>query len=103
MTQCFALVLAAGNGSRFGSDIPKQYSLLGDAPILRHTLKALISHPEIDQVRVVIRSEDEELYRALSHDLPLMSPVIGGTTRQDLSRNGLKSFERAPPQKDFNT
>ena len=99
MTQCFALVLAAGNGSRFGSDIPKQYSLLGDAPILRHALEALISHPEIDQVRVVIRSEDEELYRALSHDLPLMSPVIGGATRQDSSRNGLKSFERAPPQK----
>ncbi|MEK9693626.1 MAG: bifunctional 2-C-methyl-D-erythritol 4-phosphate cytidylyltransferase/2-C-methyl-D-erythritol 2,4-cyclodiphosphate synthase [Rhodospirillaceae bacterium] len=99
MTQCFALVLAAGHGSRFGSDIPKQYTLLGGKPILRHALEALIFHPKIDQVRVVIRPEDEKLYKALSRDLPLMSPVMGGATRQDSTKNGLKSFEKAPPQK----
>ena len=99
MTQCFALVLAAGHGSRFGSDIPKQYTSLGGKPILRYALEALVFHPKIDQVRVVIRPEDEKLYIALSHDLPLMSPVLGGATRQDSTRNGLDSFEKAPPQK----
>jgi len=99
MTQCFALVLAAGHGSRFGSDIPKQYTLLGGKPILRHALEALVFHPKIDQVRVVIRPEDEKLYQALSRDLPLMSPVMGGATRQNSTKKGLESFEKAPPQK----
>ncbi|MDQ2736311.1 MAG: 2-C-methyl-D-erythritol 4-phosphate cytidylyltransferase, partial [Pseudomonadota bacterium] len=37
----FALVPAAGSGSRFGAPLAKQYVTVGDLPMLSHTLAAL--------------------------------------------------------------
>ena len=36
-----AVVLAGGRGSRMNSDIPKQYLMLKDRPVLYYALKAL--------------------------------------------------------------
>ena len=34
------IIVAAGRGSRFGSDLPKQYCLLSGKPVLMHTVEA---------------------------------------------------------------
>ena len=39
----FAVVPAAGSGKRMHSDRPKQYLPLGDALVLEHTLRQLLS------------------------------------------------------------
>ncbi|MCU0442633.1 MAG: 2-C-methyl-D-erythritol 4-phosphate cytidylyltransferase [Bacteroidia bacterium] len=36
----FAVIVAGGSGTRMGSDIPKQFLLLGHQPVLMHTLRA---------------------------------------------------------------
>lgn len=92
-----ALVVAAGRGSRFGADMPKQYVPLGGQPVLRHTLTRLAAHSRITAVRTVIHPEDADAYSNAAGDLDLLDPVHGGTSRQDSVRFGLESLgERRP-------
>ncbi len=59
MNRFFALVPAAGSGSRSGQAIPKQYVELAGRPLLAHTLAALNALPELALSLVVIAPEDE--------------------------------------------
>jgi len=92
MTTCTALIVAAGRGSRFGGPLPKQYSLLGDRPVLRHTLDAYRWTPEITGMRVVIAAGDESHYRNAVAGLGLPVPVLGGISRQQSVLNGLEAL-----------
>jgi 2-C-methyl-D-erythritol 4-phosphate cytidylyltransferase/2-C-methyl-D-erythritol 2,4-cyclodiphosphate synthase len=87
-----ALVVAAGRGSRFGSDVPKQYLALGGAVVLRHAVAALAGHPRIRNVLVTIRPEDGALFDRAVAGLRVMAPVTGGPTRQDSVRRGLEAL-----------
>jgi len=51
----FGLVPAAGSGSRFGSDVLKQYSPLGGKPMLYHSSSGCSATPEVEIVFVVLR------------------------------------------------
>ena len=55
-----ALIVAAGSGQRLGGDLPKQYRSIGGKPMVRHAVEALIGHPRIDAVRVVIGEGQED-------------------------------------------
>jgi len=97
MKRCVALVVAAGRGRRFGGEIPKQYRVLGDAPMLRHTLGRLSSHPDISEVRAVIHPDDLPLYEVSAKGLGLAPPVMGGVERQDSVRLGLQALAASEP------
>jgi 2-C-methyl-D-erythritol 4-phosphate cytidylyltransferase/2-C-methyl-D-erythritol 2,4-cyclodiphosphate synthase len=97
MTTCTALIVAAGRGSRFGGPLPKQYALLGDRPVLRHTLEAYRSAPQINSLRVVIAPGDETHYRAAVAGLDLPQPVLGGVSRQQSVLNGLEALAGEAP------
>jgi 2-C-methyl-D-erythritol 4-phosphate cytidylyltransferase len=56
--RCFALVPAAGSGSRAGQTIPKQYVELAGRPLLAHTLVALAAVPVLSATLVVIAPDD---------------------------------------------
>ena len=86
-----ALIVAAGSGSRAGGGLPKQYRPIGGRPLLAHTIDSLV-HPAIDDIRVVIGEGHEALYRDAIGDRRLLSPVIGGETRQQSVRNGLTAL-----------
>ena len=47
MLSAYALVVAAGRGSRFGGALPKQYLSLGGTSMLRYAVAALTEHPRI--------------------------------------------------------
>lgn len=59
MSSHFALVPAAGSGSRMDADLPKQYLPLAGWPLLWHTLRALASVPRLAHVWVVLSERDE--------------------------------------------
>lgn len=90
----FALVPAAGSGSRMGSAQPKQYlSLLGQ-PVIRHTLSTLCAVPELAAVFVVLSPDDEEWSR---HDWSALGERLvvlrcGGETRAESVSNGLRAI-----------
>jgi 2-C-methyl-D-erythritol 4-phosphate cytidylyltransferase/2-C-methyl-D-erythritol 2,4-cyclodiphosphate synthase len=93
-----ALVVAAGRGHRAGQDLPKQYVRLGGACVLRRTLEALLSHPAMGAIQVVIGDGDESLYREAVAGLPkLLPPAPGGATRQQSVLNGLEALAPHAP------
>ncbi|RAU22528.1 bifunctional 2-C-methyl-D-erythritol 4-phosphate cytidylyltransferase/2-C-methyl-D-erythritol 2,4-cyclodiphosphate synthase [Paramagnetospirillum kuznetsovii] len=92
MGKTVALVVAAGRGRRFGGDLPKQYHDLAGRMVLRHTLAAFATNPEVDAVRAVIHPDDRQLYDIAAAGLPILEPVPGGASRQDSVRLGLESL-----------
>ncbi|MDR3439455.1 bifunctional 2-C-methyl-D-erythritol 4-phosphate cytidylyltransferase/2-C-methyl-D-erythritol 2,4-cyclodiphosphate synthase [Telmatospirillum sp.] len=97
MTRCVALVVAAGRGSRFGGDIPKQWRDLCGRPVLRHSLAAFAAHPSVDAVKVVINPDDRAFYDAAASGLNLGEPISGGPTRQESVRLGLEALSDLAP------
>ncbi|MBI3452754.1 MAG: 2-C-methyl-D-erythritol 4-phosphate cytidylyltransferase [Rhodospirillales bacterium] len=101
MTDCIALIVAAGRGTRAGGAAaglpPKQYRALAGRSVLRHSLETFSRHPRIAGVRAVIHPQDRALYDTAAEGLDLMPPVDGGATRQDSVRRGLESLADRPP------
>ena len=91
-----ALVVAAGSGVRAGGELPKQYRLIGGRPLLAHAIEAL-THPAVDEVRVVIGEGQESLYHQAVGGRPLPPPIVGGATRQQSVRNGLAAIADDKP------
>ena len=54
----FAIVPAAGSGSRFGEPQPKQYRHLAGRSMLEHAVRALATPPSIESVFVVLAPQD---------------------------------------------
>jgi 2-C-methyl-D-erythritol 4-phosphate cytidylyltransferase/2-C-methyl-D-erythritol 2,4-cyclodiphosphate synthase len=98
MPSVYALVVAAGQGSRFGGAVPKQYLALAGASVLRYAVSALAGHPRITDVLVVIRPEDRALFDRAVAGLGVLPPVGGGAARQDSVRLGLEAL--APHRPD---
>ena len=94
-----ALIVAAGDGSRAGGGIPKQFRELGGKSMLLHTVEALLSHPAVETAQVVIGPTHANLYLNALLGLPLPEPVFGANTRQQSVFNGLQALARgdAPP------
>ncbi|MGS0679694.1 2-C-methyl-D-erythritol 4-phosphate cytidylyltransferase [Shewanella sp. 125m-7] len=88
--QIIAIVPAAGIGSRMGAEIPKQYLMLNQQPILGHTLDCLLSHPNIDKVIVAISSADDFFAKLPQANHPKLHCVIGGKERAHSVLSGLK-------------
>ncbi len=87
-----ALIVAGGFGSRFGGKIPKQYT----SSILDKTIRQFLKS-NIDQILVVIRPEDQELYLQATQDMNLLPVVFGGDTRGESVKNGLQAIAQYSP------
>ena len=97
MGRTVALVVGAGEGQRFGGELPKQYHLLAGVAVMRRSLKAFMDHPDVSVVQAVIHPNHHELYDAAVQGLALPVPVDGGATRQGSVLNGLESLNADEP------
>jgi 2-C-methyl-D-erythritol 4-phosphate cytidylyltransferase / 2-C-methyl-D-erythritol 2,4-cyclodiphosphate synthase len=93
-----AVVVAGGRGLRAGGDRPKQYRMLGQAPMLRQSLRIFTEHAEVTFVQPVIHRDDEALFRQTAHGLDLLAPATGGASRQDSVRAGLLALAPHRPR-----
>ncbi|MDH4746716.1 bifunctional 2-C-methyl-D-erythritol 4-phosphate cytidylyltransferase/2-C-methyl-D-erythritol 2,4-cyclodiphosphate synthase [Sphingomonas sp. CBMAI 2297] len=87
-----AIIVAAGQGTRAGGTMPKQFAPLAGKPMLEHGFDALTSHPAVDDVYVVIGPGQEEALRAALGEVPF---AIGGATRRESVANGLAALGQA--------
>jgi len=93
---CFALVPAAGGGSRMGAGlpdaVPKQYLPLVGRPLIRHALATLCAVPAIERVYVVLAPDDRHWpgFDELSGKLRVLR--CGGATRAESVANGLAAM-----------
>lgn len=96
-----AIIPAAGEGSRFGGSVRKQFIALNGLPILSHTLRALAASRALAAMIVVVPPGEESRGRdALSlARVDIETEVIsGGQERQDSVYKGL---QRAKPDTDM--
>ena len=82
-----AILVAAGSGSRFGADTPKQFLTLAGKPVLRHAAEALAAQATLLQPVGDAAALDPAL-AGLDH----LPTVPGGATRQDSVRAGLEAL-----------
>ncbi len=94
-TKNAVVIVAAGRGERAGqSGGPKQYRLIGGQSVLARTQTAFCRHPAVDVVIVVVHADDRPLYEANTIKSPkLLSPCIGGPTRQASVFRGLQALQ----------
>jgi 2-C-methyl-D-erythritol 4-phosphate cytidylyltransferase/2-C-methyl-D-erythritol 2,4-cyclodiphosphate synthase len=99
MTETVALIVAAGRGARAGGDFPKQYQDIGGQTVLRRSIDSFLVHPAVDTILVVI-SPDDSRYRDIApHNRRLLAAVVGGETRQDSVRAGLRRIAERNPDR----
>ena len=95
MSEIFALVPAAGCGSRMGSELPKQYLQLAGQPMIYHALLTLCASLDVKTVFVVLAPDDVYWH---GYDWSLfgdkLQPLFcGGATRAESVLNGLMAAE----------
>ncbi len=54
----WAVMPAAGCGSRFGGAVPKQYRHVAGRPLMAHALDALLAHPLVTGAMVALAADD---------------------------------------------
>ena len=84
-----AIIVAAGRGSRFNSDTPKQFVELAGKPVVVHTIERFQASPSIDAIVLVLASERIAGFKKFG-DKPLKI-VAGGATRAESALNGLNA------------
>jgi 2-C-methyl-D-erythritol 4-phosphate cytidylyltransferase / 2-C-methyl-D-erythritol 2,4-cyclodiphosphate synthase len=87
MNRTVALIVAAGKGTRLGSDVPKQYLALAGVPVIARAVDAFFGF----RIVVVIADGDQALLAQALGDRSV-TVVIGGAERQDSVLAGLKAI-----------
>ena len=89
-----AVVLAAGKGKRMNSDVPKQFMLLREKPVLYYSLQTF-QDSFVDEIILVTEKGEEEYCRKEIVDKYHLTKVkhitAGGTERYFSVANGLEA------------
>jgi len=93
-----AIVVAGGQGTRFGGHRPKQFLQLNGVPIIIHTLRRFEESAQIDKVVVVLPAGEVTGFPALADQFVLKKiwrVVAGGDTRAQSVAHGLAVIDEA--------
>lgn len=91
-----ALIVAAGSGSRIKSEIPKQFLLLKNRPILYYSIKAFLD--TFDDINIVLVLPKEHIAKGQEiidgfFDSSKFKIIAGGRTRFHSVQNGLSLID----------
>lgn len=103
-SKVFAVVPAAGSGSRMNSSTNKQFLQLGNIPIIIRTLLAFEKSPFIDGIYAIAAKQETGRLLELckKHKISKISAVVpGGLTRQDSVRYALDRISEDICAKDL--
>lgn len=95
MPKVFALVLAAGQGTRIGDAVPKQYLPLAGKPMMFHSIEAICAVSRVEKVFVVLAPMDRHWG---AHDWSALPDKVeaafcGGAHRAESVLNALVHLE----------
>ena len=91
-----AIIVAAGTGTRFGSERPKQFLDILGKPVIIHTIERFERCGAIDGIVLVLSNTGRAEFGAISRKFSfskLKSIVIGGATRVDSVRRGFDAVD----------
>jgi 2-C-methyl-D-erythritol 4-phosphate cytidylyltransferase len=93
----YAIIVAGGTGSRMGSDLPKQFMLLKDKPVLYYSLKTFLDAYDDLEIILILPAAftniGEEIIDAY-FDKERIKIAFGGETRFQSVKNGLNLVEK---------
>lgn len=91
-----AIILAGGNGSRFGGNLPKQFIKVAGKTIIEHTLDVFQKCDSIDEVAIVINpsftSEIETIVNNNQYN-KVKKILLGGKERSDSSIAAINAYQ----------
>ncbi len=88
----YAVIVAGGSGKRMGSELPKQFLLIHDKPILWYTLHAFLKSYKDIHIILVLPSDYYDPGRAICDEINSLYPIqtiVGGATRFHSVQTGL--------------
>ena len=92
----YAVIVAGGSGTRMGGDLPKQFILLKDKPVLYYTLKTFFKSFDDLQIILVLPADFMDLGQEIIDvwfDKERIRITTGGETRFQSVKNGLQLVE----------
>ncbi|MFN3752002.1 MAG: 2-C-methyl-D-erythritol 4-phosphate cytidylyltransferase [Thiobacillus sp.] len=94
MSRFFALIPAAGSGSRMGGAVEKQYLDLNAVPMIAHAMMVLARAPRIEKIFVVLSPTDRRWNNYAWQGWEERIEVLrcGGATRAETVLNGLDAI-----------
>ena len=88
MSQCAAIIAAAGSGERFGATLPKALITLGNRTLIEHAVAALA--PIASEIVICAPAGyEKQIQELVGADITV---VTGGTTRSDSVRAGIAAL-----------
>jgi 2-C-methyl-D-erythritol 4-phosphate cytidylyltransferase len=93
--QVFAILPAAGLGTRMAASQPKQFLELHGQPILAHSLRAFASTPRVTSIYVAVRASEVDRVRTQVAEYGFTDKVHvveGGDNRQQSVANALRAL-----------
>lgn len=88
MSQCAAIIAAAGSGERFGATLPKALITLGNRTLIEHAVAALA--PVAAEIVICAPAGyEKQIQELVGSDITV---VVGGTTRSDSVRAGIAAL-----------
>lgn len=91
-TKCWAVVPAAGIGSRMRADLPKQYLKLGQKSVIEYSIGTLLAHPSIEGVVVALQAQDTFWPQLQWQHHKTIITTNGGAERVNSVLNGLAAL-----------
>lgn len=93
------VILAGGNGSRFGKKLPKQFTQIKGENLIHFFLKRLDTN-NFNKIVIVSKISYLKYLKKLENDFPSVKFIFvkAGKNRQSSSYNGLKSLESLDPK-----
>ena len=92
----YAVIVAGGSGLRMGTNLPKQFLLLKDKPVLWHTLTAFLTAFNDLKIILVLPGQFIETGNSIVKTVTEPNRIqitAGGDTRYQSVKNGLKLVE----------
>ena len=93
-----AIILASGSGSRFGNELPKQFTKIGDKTILELSTEAFERVNGIDSIILVVTPEYVDYVKEIvdkNNYKKVIKVIAGGAERKDSSFIGVNAVEEA--------
>ncbi|MDR0763466.1 MAG: 2-C-methyl-D-erythritol 4-phosphate cytidylyltransferase [Bacteroidales bacterium] len=94
--KAIAVILAAGKGSRWGGNVPKQFYIVNGKRMYAHSVEIFNRHPQIDEIVIVV----PESYRDMASEEVLKNKwnkvikvIKGGTERHHSTSNALSALK----------
>jgi 2-C-methyl-D-erythritol 4-phosphate cytidylyltransferase len=100
MPRAWAVVPAAGSGSRMGAGVAKQYLALCGGTLLEHALAPLLACARIDAVVLVVAADDDRWRELVPRDARLLT-AVGGAERSHSVASGLERLADRAAEDDW--